>query len=86
MHSALAQRGTNLLKIHTANTILHTLKTCTLSNKGITKKKKKKKERKERNTEEIDRVCWLVAQRPSNMLVYLKDGSAQTIVRAATLR
>ena len=30
--------------------------------------------------------CWLVAQRPSNMLVYLRDGSAQTILRAATLR
>ena len=32
------------------------------------------------------RVCWLVVQRPSNMLVYLRDGSAQTILRAATLR
>ena len=31
-------------------------------------------------------VCWLVAYRPSNMLVYLRDGSAQTILRAATLR
>ena len=31
-------------------------------------------------------VCLLVAQRPSNMRVYLRDGSAQTIVRAATLR
>ena len=31
-------------------------------------------------------VCWLVAKRPSNMLVYLRDGSAQTILRAATLR
>ena len=30
-------------------------------------------------------VCWLVAC-PSNMLVYLTDGSAQTILRAATLR
>ena len=30
--------------------------------------------------------CLLVAQRPSNMLVYLRDGSAQTILRAATLR
>ena len=28
----------------------------------------------------------LVAERPSNRLVYLRDGSAQTIVRAATLR
>ena len=31
-------------------------------------------------------VCLLVAWRPSNMLVYLRDGSAQTILRAATLR
>ena len=31
-------------------------------------------------------VGWLVAERPSNMLVYLRDGSAQTAVRAATLR
>ena len=29
---------------------------------------------------------WLVAQCPSNMLVCLRDGSAPTIVRAATLR
>ena len=29
-------------------------------------------------------VCWLVALRPSNMRVYLRDGSAQTILRAAT--
>ena len=31
-------------------------------------------------------VCLLVASRPSNMRVYLWDGSAQTILRAATLR
>ena len=31
-------------------------------------------------------VCLLVAYRPSNMRVYLRDGSAQTILRAATLR
>ena len=31
-------------------------------------------------------VCLLVAYRPSNRLVYLRDGSAQTIWRAATLR
>ena len=31
-------------------------------------------------------VGWLLALRPSNMLVYLRDGSAQTILRAATLR
>ena len=30
--------------------------------------------------------CLLVAQRPSNMRVYLRDGSAQTILRAAALR
>ena len=30
--------------------------------------------------------CWLVVKRPSNVLVYLNDGSAQTILRAATLR
>ena len=30
-HSALAQRGANLLRIHTANTILHSLRTCTWS-------------------------------------------------------
>ena len=29
---------------------------------------------------------WWLAKRPSNMLVYLRDESAQTIVRAATLR
>ena len=28
----------------------------------------------------------MVAERPSNMLVYLRDGSAQTILCAATLR
>ena len=31
-------------------------------------------------------VCWLLAYRPSNVLVYLRDGSAQAIVRAATPR
>ena len=30
--------------------------------------------------------CWLVAYRPSNMRVNLRDGSALTILRAATLR
>ena len=30
-------------------------------------------------------VC-LFAYRPSNMLVYLRDGSARTILHAATLR
>ena len=33
-----------------------------------------------------DLFCLLVAYRPSNMRVYLRDGSAQTILRAATLR
>ena len=31
-------------------------------------------------------VDWLVAYCPSNMLVYLRDGSAWTILRAATLK
>ena len=31
-------------------------------------------------------VCFLVAKCPSYMLVYLRDGSAQTILHAATLR
>ena len=57
LHSSLAQRGTNLLKIHTANTILHTLKTCALSNKGIPpppplKKERKKKGKKHRTERE----------------------------------
>ena len=30
--------------------------------------------------------CALVTQRPTNMLVYLRDGSAQIIAHAATLR
>ena len=51
MHSALAQRGTNLLRIHTANALLHTLKTCNLSiqnskEKGTRKKKNTKKPNK----------------------------------------
>ena len=33
-----------------------------------------------------DVVCWLVGQRPSNTLVYLRGGAVQTIVRAAALR
>ena len=39
-----------------------------------------------KNATDNDNVCWLVAQRPSNMLVYLRDGSAQTVVRTAALR
>ena len=35
---------------------------------------------------EVEFVCLLVSYRPSNMRVYLRDGSAQTILRAATLR
>ena len=31
-------------------------------------------------------VCLLVAYRPSNVLVYLRDGSAQRSLHAATLR
>ena len=31
-------------------------------------------------------VGWLLAYSPSNMRVYLRDGAAQTILRAATLR
>ena len=31
-------------------------------------------------------VGWLVAYCPSNMLLYLRDGSAPTSIRAATLR
>ena len=31
-------------------------------------------------------VGWLVAERPSNMRVHLRDGSAQTSLHAATLR
>ena len=31
-------------------------------------------------------VCLLVAYSSNNMLVYLRDGSAQIILRAATLR
>ena len=31
----------------------------------------------------VAHFCWLVA---SNMLVYLRDGSAKTIARAAALR
>ena len=31
-------------------------------------------------------VDWLVASRPSNLLVYLRDGSAQTMLHAVTLR
>ena len=42
LHSAIAQRGTELLRTHTANMILHALRTCTLSNKGIQKKKEEK--------------------------------------------
>ena len=34
----------------------------------------------------LSNVCWLVAYRPSNSPVYLRDGSTQTTVRAATLR
>ena len=42
--------------------------------------------RRERGGGERLFVCLLVAYHPSNMRVYLRDGSAQTILRAATLR
>ena len=31
-------------------------------------------------------VCWVFAEHPSNTIVYLIDGCAQTVLRAATLR
>ena len=34
----------------------------------------------------VDVVCQMVVYRPSKILVYLKDGSAETVVRAAALR
>ena len=40
-------------------------------------------------SDDDDDFCFcflLVASRPSNMRVYLRDGSAQTILRAVTLR
>ena len=40
----------------------------------------------EKGEQESEVVWWLIASRPSNMRVYLRDGSAQTILRAATLR
>ena len=43
----------------------------------------KEKKNVEKNTVVVG---WLVAERPSNIRVYLKDGSAQTSLRAATLR
>ena len=44
------------------------------------------REREREGEKEGGTVCWLVAYRPSNMRVYLRDGSAQTILCAATLR
>ena len=55
LRSALFQRGTNLLKIHTANIILHMLKMCTLSNRGIQKKTREKKMREETQNRERER-------------------------------
>ena len=47
--------------------------------RNIMKKKKKKRKRKtEKKKKKEMFVCLLVAYRPSNMLVYLRDGSAQT--------
>ena len=31
-------------------------------------------------------VCWLLAEHPSDMIVYLIDGSAHTVLRTATMR
>ena len=47
----------------------------------------RKKERKtgENTRKEEGKELLLVAYRPSNMLVYLRGGSAQTVVRSATL-
>ena len=39
-----------------------------------------------RKTEEIPDVCLLVACHPSNMVVYLRDGSVRAILRAAALQ
>ena len=50
LHSALAQRRANLLRVRTANTILHTLTTFTLSVKNPRKKTRRKNEtRKKQN-------------------------------------
>ena len=51
---------------------------------SITSSKSEKTETETKTTMMF--VCLLVAYRPSNMRVYLRDGSAQTILRAATLR
>ena len=53
------------------------------------KEEERKRTRKEGASKQVE-VClfavgWLL-KRPSNTLVYLRDGSAQTIVLAATLR
>ena len=48
--------------------------------------KKKKKKKKKTKKKKMMIVCWLLAYSPSNRLVYLRDGSAQTSLRAATLR
>ena len=47
--------------------------------KGIERKKGHLKTEKLRRKGKGMFVCWLVALRPSNRLVYLRDGSAQTI-------
>ena len=59
LHSALAQRGTNLLRILTADAILHTLKTCTLSIKNSketrTREKTKQNKNKTRQTKRANK-------------------------------
>ena len=48
--------------------------------------KVKKKKKKEMMMIMMVFVCWLVPLRPSNLPVYLRDGSAQTNVSITTLR
>ena len=54
---------------------------------GQTSNGNQKKNKKEKHKKEMDRgVGWLVAYCPSNMLVYFRDGSAQTSSCIATLK
>ena len=56
---------------------------CVCEYEGSLERKQKANKRTE---EPLHFVGWLLALRPSNMLVYLRDGSAQTSVCAAMLR
>ena len=49
LHSALTQRGTNLLRIHTAIALLHALKTYTLSIKNSKEKRTRGKNQQQKN-------------------------------------